>query len=88
MLNGYLAVMVVSAFGCAARMWLSNFLAEKYGPTFPVGTLVVNIPASPHWHDERSATRPADTKEVETFNLLISDWHVFHRGARRLSCWR
>jgi fluoride exporter len=42
-LNGYLAVMVVGAFGCAARMWLSNFIAERYGPAFPVGTLVVNI---------------------------------------------
>lgn len=43
MLNSYLAVMVMGAFGCAARMWLSNFLAEKYGPAFPVGTLVVNV---------------------------------------------
>jgi CrcB protein len=43
MLNGYLAVMVVGAFGCAARMWLSNFLAQKYGFVFPIGTLVVNI---------------------------------------------
>jgi len=43
MLNGYLAVMVVGAFGCASRMWLSNFLSDKYGPSFPVGTLVVNI---------------------------------------------
>ena len=43
MLKGYLAVMVVGAFGCAARMWFSNFLAEKYGPAFPVGTLAVNV---------------------------------------------
>ena len=43
MLNSYLAVMVVGAFGCAARMWLSNFLAQKYGLVFPIGTLVVNI---------------------------------------------
>ena len=43
MLRGYLAVMVVGALGCAARMWLSNFLAEKYGFAFPIGTLVVNI---------------------------------------------
>jgi CrcB protein len=35
--------MFVGAFGCAARMWLSNFLAEKYGPAFPIGTLVVNV---------------------------------------------
>ena len=31
------------SFGCAARMWLSNFLAQKYGPAFPIGTLVVNV---------------------------------------------
>jgi CrcB protein len=43
MLSGYLAVMAVGACGCAARMWLSNFLAEKYGFAFPIGTLVVNI---------------------------------------------
>ena len=43
MLNSYVAVMVVGAFGCAARMWLSNFLAQKYGLVFPIGTLVVNI---------------------------------------------
>jgi CrcB protein len=24
-------------------MWISNFLAEKYGPAFPIGTLVVNV---------------------------------------------
>jgi CrcB protein len=41
--KAYLAVMVVGAFGCAARMWLSNFLAERYGPAFPIGTLVVNV---------------------------------------------
>lgn len=43
MLKSYIAVMVIGAFGCAARMWLSSFLGEKYGTTFPVGTLVVNI---------------------------------------------
>ena len=35
--------MIVGAFGCAARMWLSNFLAEKFGPAFPIGTLAVNV---------------------------------------------
>jgi fluoride exporter len=43
MLNSYLAVMVVGAFGCGARMWLSDFLADKYGDFFPIGTLVVNV---------------------------------------------
>ena len=43
MLNSYLVVMVVGGLGYAARMWLSNFLSVKYGPAFPVGTLVVNV---------------------------------------------
>jgi CrcB protein len=43
MLKAYLSVMIVGAFGCATRMWLSDLLAEKYGPAFPIGTLVVNV---------------------------------------------
>jgi CrcB protein len=43
MLNGYLAVMAIGALGCAARMGLSNVLAQRYGESFPVGTLVVNV---------------------------------------------
>jgi CrcB protein len=43
MLRGYLAVMFVGSFGCAARMGLSNLLAEKYGEAFPVGTLAANV---------------------------------------------
>ena len=42
-MNAYLAVMVVGAFGCAARMWMSNVLADRYGPAFPIGTLAVNV---------------------------------------------
>jgi len=29
--------------GTGMRMWLSSFLAVRYGETFPVGTLAVNI---------------------------------------------
>jgi CrcB protein len=43
MLKNYLAVMLGGAFGTGLRMWLSRLLAEKYGETFPVGTLVVNV---------------------------------------------
>jgi fluoride exporter len=42
-LSSYLAVMVIGAFGCGARMWMSFFFSDKYGPAFPVGTLVVNV---------------------------------------------
>ncbi len=43
MLKTYIAVMCGGAAGTALRMWLSNFLAGRYGETFPVGTLAVNV---------------------------------------------
>ena len=43
MLKTYFAIMCGGAFGTAMRYWLSGFLASRYGETFPVGTLVVNI---------------------------------------------
>ena len=43
MLKAYFAVMCWGAFGTAMRFWLSGFLSSRYGETFPVGTLVVNI---------------------------------------------
>lgn len=42
----YLAVMTGGAVGTGLRMWLSGLLAGKYGETFPVGTLVVNVSGS------------------------------------------
>ena len=39
----YLAIMAGGAGGTALRLWLSGLLAAKYGETFPVGTLVVNL---------------------------------------------
>ena len=43
MLKTYFAVMCGGAFGTAMRFWLSGFLSSRYGETFPLGTLVVNI---------------------------------------------
>lgn len=39
----YAAVMVVGAFGCAARMWLGGVVSDRLGHAFPFGTLAVNI---------------------------------------------
>lgn len=39
----YLAIMLGGALGTGARIALSGWLAAKYGQTFPVGTLVVNL---------------------------------------------
>lgn len=43
MLKIYLAVMTGGAVGTGLRLWLSGLLAAKYGETFPVGTLAVNV---------------------------------------------
>lgn len=42
MLMPYFIVMVGGALGSGARMWLSLFVGERFGETFPMGTLVVN----------------------------------------------
>jgi CrcB protein len=45
MLN-YFWVSVGGAVGTAARFWLSGIVAQRYGQTFPYGTLVVNVTGS------------------------------------------
>lgn len=39
----YLAVMAGGAFGSALRMAVSLWIADRYAPGFPLGTLVVNV---------------------------------------------
>lgn len=46
LLKTYLLVGVGSAVGGMARFWLSNAVAQRYGETFPWGTLLVNISGS------------------------------------------
>lgn len=45
MLN-YILVSLGGAIGSAARFWISGLLAERYGTTFPLGTLAVNVTGS------------------------------------------
>jgi len=45
MLN-YIWVMAGGALGTGARFWISGFIAERAGESFPLGTLVVNISGS------------------------------------------
>lgn len=45
MLN-YLLVGLGSAIGGMARFWASGFLANRYGESFPWGTLFVNVSGS------------------------------------------
>ena len=42
-LTTYLAIMLGGAVGTGLRLWLSTALAIKYGETFPIGTLAVNV---------------------------------------------
>ena len=43
MLKTYLAIMIGGGAGTGLRMALSSMLALKFGETFPVGTLLVNV---------------------------------------------
>ena len=42
----YIWVSLGGAIGSAARFWISGIVAERYGQTFPYGTLAVNITGS------------------------------------------
>lgn len=42
----YLAVALGSALGGVGRFWISGLAAQRFGETFPWGTLVVNVSGS------------------------------------------
>ena len=42
----YLWVSLGGAIGSAARFWISGAVAQRYGQTFPYGTLAVNVTGS------------------------------------------
>src|SRR6266480_7705988 len=42
----YIWISLGGAIGTAARFWISGIVAERYGQTFPYGTLAVNITGS------------------------------------------
>ena len=42
----YLWIAVGSAVGGVARFWFSGFIAQRFGETFPWGTLIVNVTGS------------------------------------------
>jgi CrcB protein len=45
MLNGLL-IFVGGGLGSVARWWASGFVADKFGETFPWGTMIVNVTGS------------------------------------------
>jgi len=42
----YLWISIGGAVGSAARFWISGLVAARYGQTFPLGTLAVNVTGS------------------------------------------
>jgi CrcB protein len=45
-MSSYLVVALGGAVGSVGRFWLSGAVAQKFGETFPAGTLLVNITGS------------------------------------------
>lgn len=43
---GYLVVAIGGACGSVARFWVSGAIAQRFGETFPAGTLLVNVTGS------------------------------------------
>ena len=46
MILGLILVFVGGAIGSICRFWLSGIVAERFGETFPYGTLMVNLVGS------------------------------------------
>ena len=46
MILALILVFVGGAIGSMCRFWLSGFVAERFGETFPYGTLIVNLVGS------------------------------------------
>ncbi|MBV9703397.1 MAG: fluoride efflux transporter CrcB, partial [Methylobacteriaceae bacterium] len=42
-MQAYLGIAIGSALGGVARYWLSGFVANRVGETFPWGTILVNV---------------------------------------------
>ena len=45
-MRSYIWVSVGGAIGSVARFWISGLVAQRFGETFPLGTLVVNVTGS------------------------------------------
>ena len=43
MFKFFCIVMLGGAIGTGCRLWLSSLIATRYGETFPLGTLLVNV---------------------------------------------
>jgi CrcB protein len=46
MMENFLLISLGAVFGANARYWLGTWVAQKWGSTFPVGTLLINVTGS------------------------------------------
>jgi CrcB protein len=46
MMENFLLISLGAVLGANARYWLGTWVAQKWGSTFPVGTLLINITGS------------------------------------------
>lgn len=45
-MQNYIWIMIGSAIGGGSRYWVSGFVANRIGETFPWGTLIINVSGS------------------------------------------
>lgn len=45
-MTSYVVIAIGGALGSMARFWASGAIAQRFGETFPLGTLIVNITGS------------------------------------------
>jgi len=46
MMENFLLISLGAVLGANARYWLGTWVAQKWGSTFPVGTLLINVTGS------------------------------------------
>ena len=45
-MDTFLIISLGAILGANARYWLGGWAAEKFGPSFPYGTLIINVTGS------------------------------------------
>jgi hypothetical protein len=61
----YLWVAIGGALGSMGRFWLSGLVANRFGETFPFGTLVINLTgsSSESWQQGKNQRVSADARK-------------------------
>jgi CrcB protein len=75
-MRAVLLIAIGSALGGVGRYWVSGFVAERVGETFPWGTLVVNVAGSAligllaAWSDSARVGLPAEARQFLMVGVL------------------